>query len=161
MRVLCGVSLCSAWDSLYKGGKVKLTNSQAIEVQQALINLLGSKDIPVRCGMEIATLSVAIDKQVTAFKKVRDNLISNYQIKLENLDKGGAVKFTTSLKGDDDESTKQIAQEALKEFSDKINELVELEGEDIKHKFHIPDDINIQPSILKPLLGFVDFNNAD
>lgn len=122
----------------------------------ALVKLM-RLDIPVKYSMEIARLSVAVDKQVDAFRKVRDTLISNYQIKVESLDEG-RNKITSTLKGEDDENTIQIRDEALKLFSDKVNELITLEGDDITNKFHIPDDIKIQPELLKPLLDFVEFN---
>ena len=128
---------------------MKLSNRQAIEASQALSSLSGV-NLPVKNSMEIVLLSVEINKQVEAFRKVRDTLISNYQIKIETLE-DNVTKFTSSLPEID---------EPLKEFSDKMNELINLEGDDISNKFHIPDDINVQPNILRPILCFVEFNNG-
>ena len=128
---------------------MKLKNRHAIEAKEAL-SKLSRMTLPIKNSVEITLLSIEIDKQVEVFRQVRDTLISNYQIKVETLD-NNTTKFTTSLPGID---------EALKAFSDKVNELIDSEGEDIPYKFHVPDDINVQPEILKPILCFVEFNNG-
>jgi hypothetical protein len=132
---------------------MKLTNDQALVAQQSLGHLL-ELNLPVNCSIEIAKISVALDKQVETFRKVRDSYIANYQIRLEDLDTD-KVKFTSALKGKNDEETEQIRNKALMEFSDKINELINSEGDDIPGEIHLPDNVSVKPEYLKSIIGFI------
>ncbi len=128
---------------------MKITNKQAVEAQQAIMSLLGL-DLPVKVSLEIAKLSVNVDKQVAAFTKVRDSLIQNYQIKVSAGDTAGKMVFSTNITG---EKEKEVA---LLEFMSKVNELVDSETDDISGAIHLPDGINIKPEILKPLVQFIE-----
>ena len=79
--------------------------------------------------------------------RVRYVLIKNYKIKVGIADAEGQVTFTTLTEGD-----KAIA---IQEFTNKINELMDAEGEDISLNVHLPDNISIEPGVLKPLLAFL------
>jgi len=125
---------------------MKITNRQAAEAQMALTTLL-AMNLPVKTSLAIALLSAEIDKQVIAFAKVRDALIKNYQIKLSAGEKDGSVNFSTE---------KENSEEALQEFSDKVNELMGTEAEDIKTRVRLPDDVNVKPESIKPILPFLE-----
>jgi len=131
---------------------MKITNRQAIDAQLALANLI-SLNLPVKVSWEVAQLSVEVDAQVEMFTKVRDALIKNYQIKILAGDTAKQVKLETSLDGDKDE--------AIKEFTSKVDELSVTKTADIKTIVHLPDDINVQPNVLKPLMPFLKMSETD
>ncbi len=126
---------------------MKITNRKAIEAQFALSSLL-SMNLPIRTSFDVALLSAAIDRQVLAFSKVRDALIKNYKIKISAGEKEHSVIFTTSLGADEKEK-------ALIEFTEKINELIESEGEDISIHIKLPLALGLKPESLKPILPFL------
>lgn len=130
---------------------MKLTNRQCIEAQLALVNLV-SLNLPIRVSMEVASLSMEIDKRVATFAMVRDVIIKNYKMKLSASDKMGEVIFTPT---EGNELTDEQKEEAVAEFMAKVNELSETEAEDINLKIHLPDDISIKPDVIKPLLLFL------
>ena len=125
---------------------MKITNRQAVEAQMALTSLL-TKNLPVKTSLEIALLSNEVDKQVSAFTKVRDALIKNYQIKLSAGEKDGEVNFSTEVS--------EGKEEALREFTDKINELMNAETGNIGATIKLPDDLDVKPETLKPILFFM------
>jgi len=125
---------------------VKISNRQAAEAQFALGSLL-SMDLPIKTSMELALLSTKIDEQVKAFSKVRDALISKYKIQVQAGDKEGEVNFATSM---DD------AGSAIRDFTEKVSELIETEGEDIPTKVHFPNGTNLRPDTIKSIIQFVE-----
>ena len=125
-----------------------LTNKQILEANLALPYLL-KLNLPIKSSLEIARLSVEVDKRVKVFSKVRDTLISNYQIKVSAGDTADTIKFSS------DDNEKDVI-----EFNNKINELVESEVEEISVRVHIPDDITIPPEIIKPILPFLELASA-
>ena len=132
---------------------MKITNRKAIDVQKALGSLM-PLNLTMKASMEIALLADSVEKQVFACAKVRDQLIKNYKIKIGLGDKEGEVKFSSTIDGKDDAETLSLREKALNEFVDKINELMETEGNDIEYRIQLPD-MNIQPDVLKPLIGFL------
>ncbi len=112
---------------------------------------LTSKEIPVKTSLGIAYLSAEIDRQVKAFAKVRDTLVKNYKIQVRAGGEADQITYTST------EVTPEEKEIAMKEFTDKINELIELEGEDdIKTRICLPENISVKPESLKPLLPFIE-----
>ncbi len=134
---------------------MKITTRRAIESQFAIATLI-AMELPVKTSMEIASVACAIDKQVEAFAKFRDAQIKVYRIKSGPGDKPGHISYTSLIaEGDTEEATK-AKEQALELFIAKMNEAVELEGEDIQTKIHLPETIQIKPELLKPLLPFIE-----
>lgn len=127
-----------------------ITNKQILEANLALPYLL-KLNLPIKSSLEIARLSVEVDKRVKVFSTVRDTLISNYQIKISAGETADTINFTSES---GDKGKDVIA------FNDKINELVASEAEDISVRVHIPDDIVIPPEIIKPILPFLELASA-
>lgn len=127
-----------------------ITNKQILEANLVLPYLL-KLNLPIKSSLEIAQLSVEVDKRVNVFTKVRDTLISNYQIKVSAGETADKVNFTS----ESDDNGK-----AVTEFNNKIDELVQSEAEGINIKIHIPDDIVIPPEIIKPILSFLELASA-
>lgn len=134
---------------------MKITNRGAVEARQAL-GILTSINLPIKTSLEIARLAYTVEKQVAACAKVRDTLIKNYKIKIGVGDGEGTVTFSTTVTGENEEETKRLKMEAVTEFVAKVNELMEMDTEDIQEKFHLPENINIAPDTLKPLVPFIE-----
>lgn len=135
---------------------MKLTNREAIEAQVALQRIV-VMDLPVRISLDFALLSSEIDRQAKAYSLVRDTLIKNYKIKLELGDTAGQVRFSTGIKDNDSEEARQQKAKALEDFVERFNELMDSETGDIQFgKVRLPENVNIKPETLKPLLPFLE-----
>jgi len=129
---------------------MKLNNLEAIQAQQALVELSKRDDIPIRASLDIALISNLIDTQVKAYGVVLQNLYKKHSVKAEPNESGG-VQFTCTLEGEAEK------QENLEAFSEKLNELLEAKTEDLVFKkIKLPDSITIKPEILKSLTEFVE-----
>lgn len=128
---------------------MKITNDRAVLAQQSLHKLV-NKELPVKTSLQIARLSLAIDQQVSAVMIVRDALISQYRIAVNVSDVGTPV-----LKLDDEISEEEKTL-ALQGFTQKLNEVMEEEGEEINTTFSLPETISITPDELKPIIGFIE-----
>lgn len=134
---------------------MKITNRAAVNAQQALATLSGM-NLPIKTSLSLARLSVELETQVHSCILVRDQLISQYKIKIslskENSDK---VEYNITIEGTDSESTQKLKEAALTDFTVKINELMDAEGEDVLTKVYLPDNIEVNSATLKAILPFV------
>lgn len=124
---------------------MKISYREAIEAQQALNQLL-VRGMPIKASLEVANLSAEIDRQVANFIKVRDGLIGSYEIKVSAGETADTVKFSAEEKG---------KEGFVQEFTNKINELMTTETEEINTTIQLPDNLELKPEALKPLLPFL------
>ncbi len=135
---------------------MKVNNRVAVNAQQALSVMSGIK-LPIKTSLALARLSSELEKQVTACIKARDTLMKQYEIKVSLAkDEEDRVEFTTTIGGADTPEMQKIKEDAIVAFSDRINELMDSEGEDITVKVSFPDNIEVNSATLKYLLPFMD-----
>ena len=127
---------------------MKLTNSEALQAQQALTKLQEVK-LPIKASIDIALLMNTIEAQIKAFGMVRDKLYKTYSIKDEPGEVEGTIRFTSTEEGKEEEN--------LQSFMEEFSELLETKTEDFSaSKIKLPDSLEIEPSILKPLTKLVE-----
>lgn len=140
---------------------MKLTNMEAIQAQWALARLAGRDDIPIKASLDIALISNMVDVQIKAYKTVLGNLFKKYSIKSETKE-NGAVEFTCTAEGENEEGTKILRAEKLEAFREKLNDLLEANtGDLVFTKVKLPTkfdgkELCIKSEILKPLTEFVE-----
>ena len=135
---------------------MRLSNTEALQAQVALGKLM-EMDLPIKTSLDIALISNTVDSRVKAFGVVRDRLFKTYSIKAEPGDTPGTVKFTCTYTGADEAQTQKQRSINLETFSEKINELLEANTEDMSFKkIQLPKDISIKGSVLKALTEFVE-----
>jgi hypothetical protein len=134
---------------------VKITNNEAIQIQQALVKL-NEIDLPVKASMDIAILTGIIENQVKAFSMARTKIFKQYAIKTEPGIVEGTVRFVSTKETDEEK------QKCLDEFMSEFNKLVEETGVDFEFgKITIPQEFGGKPvaikgNILAPLLKFIE-----
>lgn len=134
---------------------MRINNRQAVESQKVLQYML-TLNLPMGVAFKIALLSNAIDAQVMAFAKVRDQLMKTYKVKVGVSDKEGSVSFSTLIDSFEDKVGQEAKEVAMEEFILKINDLTAAQGEDIPIKIKFPSSLTVTADVLKPILCFMD-----
>lgn len=117
------------------------------------LSQLMTLSLPIKISLEIARLAGVIDQQVQTMMAVRDALIKQYHVKVTVGENPKQPRFLILGEISEEEKDK-----ALAEFGSKMDELSNTQGDDIDNTIHLPSDIeSVKPEILKPLLGFMEF----
>ncbi len=124
---------------------MKITNREAIILQNFINECLMGLKLPIPSSLEIARLANEVDRQVGAVARVRDKLFREYQIKT-NVGKEEGTIIISNVDGND---------EAVTEFTTRMDELAAAETEDIVSKIHLPAGLIIPIEQMKIIAPFI------
>ncbi len=129
-----------------KQGVMKITNKEAIILQNFINEYLMGLKLPMASSLDIARLANEVDRQIAAVARVRDKLFKEYKIKTKVGEEEGTI-IIANVDGSD---------EAITEFTAKMDELAAAETEDIVSKIHLPTDLIITVAQMKIIAPFVE-----
>lgn len=139
---------------------MKLTNRHAIEAQRT-IGRLNTLNLPIKTSYGLAVLTSKLDEQTLQYGKQRDQLVKDYKIKLEIGNDKEVVSFTIPTKETDSVEEFESKEQAIAEFTLKVNALMLEYGEDIDVPIvKFPSNLIIQAETIKPLLPFIEIDDA-
>jgi len=120
---------------------MKLTYNEIITAQDAL-KKLQDKPIPVKQSIVIAHLIRKFTDLMNDFATVRDGLKTRYGVNYVR--DGDMVNFASEIEGN------------AAKFKDELNELLNQEIEVVFTKITLPDNLEVEPSILVALEKFIN-----
>lgn len=148
---------------------MELKNKDIVDAKGALVVLL-KKSLPIKYSMPIARLDTKLDEPTNAFAKIRDGLYEKYNVGA----RGASIVpiFTaeeTELKEKfNSEGFKPTAAEnkkmielnkkvldSLRGFMGEFNELMEQPVTVEFDPIELPDDIEVEPEVLRQLMKFI------
>ena len=127
---------------------MRLLNYEANQALDALFKLQQIK-MPVKVSIDVALLMNEIENGLKPFGNVRDKLFKTYSVRTEPGEDPGITKFISTEQGKEEEN--------LRAFMEEFEELLNSKTEELTiNKIKLPDNLEIEPAILKPLTKMIE-----